>query len=145
IAGNAGILVSDTIYVKEGEDRRFVIIDAAMNDLIRPSMYSAWHEIRTVNEPPADAPYAAVDLVGPVCETGDTFARTRPFPPIAEGELVAIMSAGAYGAVMASTYNTRALIPEVLVNGNKFAVIRPRLEVEDIIARDVVPDWLQEA
>lgn len=142
IAGNAGILVSETIYVKEGEDRRFVIIDAAMNDLVRPSMYSAWHEIKPIQEPGDDSVLEMVDVVGPVCETGDTFAKTRPFPPVAAGDFVAIMSAGAYGAVMASTYNTRALVPEVMVKDDKFAVIRPRMEVEEIIARDTLPDWL---
>ncbi|WP_138380939.1 diaminopimelate decarboxylase [Luteithermobacter gelatinilyticus] len=140
LVGNAGILVSRVIYVKEGEERNFLIIDAAMNDLIRPSMYDAYHEIVPVREKKAEkVPY---DVVGPVCETGDTFARGRRLVPMQSGDLVAIRSAGAYGAVMASTYNTRRLVPEVLVKENEFAVVRPRQSYEDLIGLDRLPDWL---
>ncbi|PHZ84669.1 diaminopimelate decarboxylase [Paremcibacter congregatus] len=140
LVGNAGILVSEVIYVKKGEDRNFLIIDAAMNDLIRPSLYEAYHEIVALEETGANP--VTYDIVGPVCETGDTFAQGRTLPELATGDLVAIRSAGAYGAVMASTYNTRRLIPEVLVKGDSYAVIRPRPDYEDIIGLDVLPDWL---
>ncbi|WP_273689973.1 diaminopimelate decarboxylase [Ketogulonicigenium vulgare] len=140
IAGNAGLLVSRVIYVKEGEDRRFLIVDAAMNDLIRPAMYEAHHDIIPVDE--SLAPSTVYDVVGPVCETGDTFARGRAMAPLNAGELVAFRSAGAYGAVMASEYNSRPLVPEVLVNGDQFAVIRPRPSYEEMIARDTIPAWL---
>ena len=143
IAGNAGILVSRVIYVKEGDGRNFLILDAAMNDLIRPAMYGAYHDILPVIEPPAGVETAPIDVVGPVCESGDTFTKQRPLPPMAEGELVAFRSAGAYGAVMASEYNTRPLIPEVLVHEHQFAVIRPRPTYEEIINRDIVPSWLE--
>jgi len=143
IAGNAGLLVSEVIYVKEGDGRNFLIIDAAMNDLIRPAMYSAYHDILPVIEPPAGTDTAPIDVVGPVCESGDTFTKQRALPPIGEGELVAFRSAGAYGAVMASEYNTRPLIPEVLVHEHQFAVIRPRPTYEEIIKRDIVPEWLK--
>ncbi len=142
IAGNAGILVSDVIYVKSGEGRDFLILDAAMNDLVRPSMYGAYHDIIPLNEPPADAAMQPYDIVGPVCETGDTFARQRDMPPLNSGDLVAFRSAGAYGAVMASEYNTRPMIPEVLVRGDQFAVIRPRPTYDEIINRDKLPEWL---
>ncbi|RBI84113.1 diaminopimelate decarboxylase, partial [Rhodosalinus halophilus] len=142
IAGNAGILVSRVLWVKEGEGRDFVILDAAMNDLIRPAMYDAWHDIVPIREAAAGAPTAPFDVVGPVCETGDTFARARPLPPLAEGDLVAFRSAGAYGAVMASEYNTRPLVPEVLVSGDHVAVIRPRPTFDEILARDTIPQWL---
>jgi diaminopimelate decarboxylase len=142
IAGNAGILVSRVLWVKEGEGRDFVILDAAMNDLIRPAMYDAWHDIVPIKEAAAGAPLAPFDVVGPVCETGDTFARARPLPPLAEGDLVAFRSAGAYGAVMASEYNTRPLVPEVLVSGDHVAVIRPRPTFDEILARDTIPQWL---
>jgi diaminopimelate decarboxylase len=125
ISGNAGLLVASVIYVKNGEGRDFLILDAAMNDLVRPSMYGAHHDIVPVVEP-ARRPTQEFDVVGPVCETGDTFAKGRDLPLVAEGDLVAFRSAGAYGAVMASEYNTRPLIPEVLVNGDQFAVIRAR-------------------
>jgi diaminopimelate decarboxylase len=142
ISGNAGILVSKVIYVKEGQSRDFLILDAAMNDLVRPSMYGAHHDIDPVIEPaPATEPHN-YDVVGPVCETGDTFAKARPLPPLNEGDLVAFRSAGAYGAVMASEYNTRPLIPEVLVRGDQFAVIRARPTFEDILNRDTIPTWL---
>ncbi len=142
IAGNAGILVSRVIYVKSGEGRDFLILDAAMNDLIRPAMYDAWHEIVPVVEPAPGVAQARFDVVGPVCETGDTFARERMLPPLAEGDLVAFRSAGAYGAVMASEYNTRPLIPEVLVRGDHVAVIRARPSFDDILNRDTIPEWL---
>ena len=142
IAGNAGVLLSRVIWVKAGEDRTFVILDAAMNDLIRPAMYGAHHDIVRVVEPPAGVAMAPVDIVGPVCETGDTFARARPLPPVAEGDLVAFRSAGAYGAVMASEYNARPLVPEVLVRGDHFAVIRARPTYDEMIAKDSLPPWL---
>lgn len=142
IVGNAGLLVSSVIYVKEGEGRNFLILDAAMNDLIRPAMYDAHHDIVPVQEPKAGADYADFDVVGPVCETGDTFARNRALQRLEDGDLVAFRSAGAYGAVMASEYNSRPLIPEVLVKGVQFAVIRPRPTLEEMINRDTIPSWL---
>lgn len=143
IAGNAGILLSQVIFVKEGEGRDFLILDAAMNDLVRPAMYGAHHDIVPVIEPaPGDAvqPY---DVVGPVCETGDTFEKGMELNGLTAGDLVAFRSAGAYGAVMASEYNTRPLVPEVLVNGDQFAVIRERPTIDEIIARDKVPSWMK--
>jgi len=142
VAGNAGILVSEVIYVKEGEGRDFLILDAAMNDLIRPAMYDAHHDIVPVIEPAPGVEQSAYDVVGPVCESGDTFAKGRMLPPLAEGDLVAFRSAGAYGAVMSSEYNTRPLIPEVLVNGREFAVIRARPTFDEMINRDTIPEWL---
>ena len=142
IAGNAGILVSQVIYVKEGEDRKFLILDAAMNDLIRPAMYDAHHDIEPVIEPQAGAERATYDVVGPVCESGDTFAKAREMAQMTAGDLVAFRSAGAYGAVMSSEYNTRPLIPEVMVNGSEFAVIRSRPSFDEIINRDTIPEWL---
>jgi len=142
ISGNAGILVSSVIYLKNGEDRDFLILDAAMNDLVRPSMYGAHHDILTVSEPAPGADAQPYDVVGPVCETGDTFAKARPIAAVAEGDLVVFRSAGAYGAVMASEYNTRPLIPEVLVNGDQFAVIRARPTFDEILKRDTIPTWL---
>ena len=142
IAGNAGILVSQVIYVKEGEDRKFLIFDAAMNDLIRPAMYEAHHDIEPVIEPQAGAERATYDVVGPVCESGDTFAKGREMAQMNAGDLVAFRSAGAYGAVMSSEYNTRPLIPEVMVNGSEFAVIRSRPSFDEIINRDTIPEWL---
>ncbi len=141
LVGNAGILVSKVIFVKQGEDRKFLIIDAAMNDLVRPSMYNAYHEIVAVRE--SDTPTVPYDVVGPVCETGDTFARGRQLPELNSGDLVVIRSAGAYGAVMSSTYNTRRLIPEVLVKGADYAITRARPDYEDIIGLDKIPQWLQ--
>jgi len=144
IAGNAGVLVSKVVYVKQGETRNFVILDAAMNDLMRPSLYDASHDIVPVRQSTgADAPNEPVDVVGPVCETGDTFAKQVNLPHLAADDLVAFRTAGAYGAVMASTYNTRPLIPEVMVQGNAFALVRPRMEVEDLIALDRLPEWLE--
>ena len=142
IAGNAGILVSEVIYLKEGEGRNFLILDAAMNDLIRPAMYEAHHDIVPVIEPEAGLEQSPLDIVGPVCESGDTFAKGRMMPALGPGDLVAFRSAGAYGAVMSSEYNTRALIPEVLVKGDQFAVIRRRPSFEEIINRDSLPEWL---
>ncbi len=142
IAGNAGILVSQVIYVKEGEDRKFLILDAAMNDLIRPAMYDAHHDIEPVIEPQAGAERATYDVVGPVCESGDTFAKGREMTQMTAGDLLAFRSAGAYGAVMSSEYNTRPLIPEVMVNGSEFAVIRSRPSFDEIINRDTIPEWL---
>ncbi|QCI64677.1 diaminopimelate decarboxylase [Phreatobacter stygius] len=142
IVGNAGILVTRVLYVKEGEGRTFVVVDAAMNDLIRPTLYEAHHEIRPIVEPVAGAARPKVDVVGPVCETGDYMALGRKLPEVKAGDLLAIMSAGAYGAVQAGTYNTRALSPEVLVKGADWAVVRPRVEVDAIIALDRVPGWL---
>jgi diaminopimelate decarboxylase len=142
ISGNAGLLVSEVIYVKEGEGRKFLIVDAAMNDLVRPSMYGAWHDIVPVVEPAPGTPSMPFDVVGPVCETGDTFARARALTPLAPGDLIAFRSAGAYGAVMASEYNSRPLIPEVLVQGDHFAVIRARPSFEEMLARDSIPEWL---
>ena len=142
ISGNAGMLVSSVIYVKQGEGRDFLILDAAMNDLVRPSMYGAHHDILPVVEPAAGTEPRPYDIVGPVCETGDTFAKQRPLAPLAEGDLVAFRSAGAYGAVMASEYNTRPLIPEVLVKGDHFAVIRARPTFDEILNRDTIPEWL---
>ena len=142
IAGNAGILLSRVIYVKEGEGRRFLILDAAMNDLIRPAMYDAWHDIVPVIEPEPGQERASYDVVGPVCESGDTFARAREMPQPREGDLVAFRSAGAYGAVMASEYNSRPLVPEVLVKDDHHAVIRARPSFDEMISRDSIPEWL---
>jgi diaminopimelate decarboxylase len=142
IAGNAGLLVSRVVYVKEGLDRNFLILDAAMNDLIRPAMYEAHHTIVPVSEPISDA-LEPIDIVGPVCETGDTFARQRMMPKIKAGELVAFRSAGAYGAVMSSMYNGRDLVPEILVNGDTYAVVADRLGIEEMIKREHIPDWLE--
>lgn len=142
VAGNAGVLLSRVTYVKEGEGRDFLILDAAMNDLLRPAMYDAHHDILPLREPEAGDPQRSYDVVGPVCETGDTFARGRALPPLREGELVAFRSAGAYGAVMASEYNSRPLVPEVLVQRDQFAVIRARPSYEEMIGRDSIPAWL---
>lgn len=142
IAGNAGLLVSSVVYVKSGEDRRFLILDAAMNDLVRPAMYDAFHDIIPVVEPVPGSERAVYDIVGPVCESGDTFAKGRSLVAQNQDDLVAFRSAGAYGAVMASEYNTRPLIPEVLVNGDQFAVIRARPSYDEIINRDNLPYWL---
>ena len=142
IVGNSGLLVTEVVLEKVGETRRFVIVDAAMNDLIRPSLYEGHHEIITVRETADSAPKSAADVVGPVCESGDTFAKNRQLPPLESGDLVAFGSAGAYGAVMASTYNTRLLVPEVLVKGDQFAVIRPRQTYEDLLALDHMAEWL---
>jgi diaminopimelate decarboxylase len=142
IVGNAGILVARVIYVKHGDGKNFVIIDAAMNDLIRPTLYEAYHEILPVREAAPGAAMMVADVVGPVCETGDYLALDRKLPTPKPGDLVAVMTAGAYGAVQAGTYNSRALVPEVLVNGDQYAVVRPRVEVEDLIAMDRTAPWL---
>jgi diaminopimelate decarboxylase len=142
IVGNAGLMVSEVIYVKSGEGRDFLILDAAMNDLIRPAMYEAHHDIIPVVEPAPGTEQAPIDIVGPVCESGDTFAMQRMMPPVAAGDLVAFRSAGAYGAVMSSEYNTRPLIPEVLVHEDQFAVIRARPTFDEMINRDTIPEWL---
>jgi diaminopimelate decarboxylase len=142
ISGNSGVLVSEVIYVKQGEDRTFLIVDAAMNDLVRPSMYGAHHDIVPLMEAEAGAEMQDYDVVGPVCETGDTFAKARALPSLAAGDLLAFRSAGAYGAVMASEYNTRPLVPEVLVQGDHFAVIRARPTFDEILNRDTIPTWL---
>ena len=134
--------MSSVVYLKHGAGRDFLILDAAMNDLVRPSMYEAYHDIVPVLEPAAGSEQAPVDIVGPVCETGDTFAKARNMPVLGEGDLVAFRSAGAYGAVMASEYNSRPLIPEVLVKGDQFAVIRARPSFDEMINRDTIPVWL---
>lgn len=142
IVGNAGILVTRVLFVKHGEAKHFVVVDAAMNDLIRPTLYDAHHEIRPVTEPAATARRIRADVVGPVCESGDFLAQNRDLVEPAPGALLAVMSAGAYGAVQAGTYNTRALVPEVLVNGAEWAVVRPRLDADALIALDRLPEWL---
>lgn len=142
IAGNAGVLLSRVLYVKRGEGRDFLILDAAMNDLVRPAMYDAWHDLIPVVEAPAGADLATFDVVGPVCETGDTFARGRLLPPVEAGDLMAFRSAGAYGAVMASEYNSRPLVPEVLVSGDQFTVVRARPSFDEMLARDTIPSWI---
>ncbi|MBB5535192.1 diaminopimelate decarboxylase [Rhizobium giardinii] len=142
IVGNAGILVTEVIYVKDGGSKTFVIVDGAMNDLIRPTLYEAYHEIRPVRISAANAPRIKADVVGPVCETGDYLALDREMAMPKPGDLIAVGTAGAYGAVQAGTYNSRLLVPEVLVNGDRFHVIRPRTSYEDLIGLDSVPDWL---
>ncbi|WP_337997636.1 diaminopimelate decarboxylase [Oleispirillum naphthae] len=142
LVGNAGVLVAKVIYVKETGTKTFVIVDAAMNDLIRPSMYSAHHEVIPVAEPAPDAEIAPVDVVGPICETGDTFGRAMLLPPLAAGDLVAFGTAGAYGAVMSSSYNGRPLVPEVLVKGSQSCVTRRRPDYEDMLALETLPNWL---
>jgi diaminopimelate decarboxylase len=143
IAANAGVLLSRVMHVHaRPEGRRFLVLDAAMNDLIRPAMYEAWHDIRPILVPPADAPLLPYDVVGPVCETGDTFARERRLTELKAGDLVAFMTAGAYGAVMSSEYNSRPLVPEVLVRGSDFAVVRPRPTYEEMLAREPLAPWL---
>ena len=142
IVGNAGILVTRVIYLKRGDARNFVIIDAAMNDLIRPTLYEAHHDILPVRQAPPNAPAIVADVVGPVCESGDYLALNRSMAEPKPGDLLAVMTAGAYGAVQSGTYNTRALIPEVLVNDDQYAVVRPRVEVEQLIAMDRQAPWL---
>ncbi|WP_420339340.1 diaminopimelate decarboxylase [Roseibium sp.] len=143
IAGNAGILVTQVIYVKEGADKNFVIVDAGMNDLIRPTLYEAYHEVRPVSEPDVNAERFTADVVGPVCETGDFLAQNRDMPKVNTGDMLAVYSAGAYGSVQSSTYNSRLLVPEVLVNADQFAVIRPRPSYEELLDLDKIPDWLK--
>ena len=142
IVGNAGIMVTEVVYVKDGGSKTFVIVDGAMNDLIRPTLYEAYHEVQPVRISAANAPRIKADIVGPVCETGDYLALDREMAMPKPGDLISIGTAGAYGAVQASTYNSRLLIPEVLVKGDRFHVIRPRTTYEDLIGLDSVPDWL---
>jgi diaminopimelate decarboxylase len=142
IVGNAGILLTRVLYLKRSENRNFVVVDAAMNDLIRPTLYNAFHEVRPVKAPAAGVPRIVADVVGPVCESGDFLALDREIDEPSPGDLLAVMSAGAYGAVLAGSYNTRALVPEVLVKGSRWALVRPRVEVEEVIARDRLPEWL---
>lgn len=143
ITANAGVLLSRVIRVHaRPEGRRFLVLDAAMNDLIRPAMYDAYHDLRPIAAPASDAELSPYDVVGPVCETGDTFTRDRPLPELQSGDLVAFMSAGAYGAVMSSEYNTRPLVPEVLVKGSEFAVVRPRPTYEEMLSREPRAPWL---
>ena len=141
IAANSGVLLTRVIHVKEGADRTFLIVDAAMNDLLRPTLYEAHHDIWPVREDLKSMPPVVQDIVGPVCETGDYIALERSLPPFSEGDLVAVMAAGAYGAVMSSTYNSRPLVPEVLVKGEDFAVVRPRQSYDELIGLDRLPDW----
>jgi diaminopimelate decarboxylase len=145
IAANAGILVSRVLYVKRGEPKTFTIVDAAMNDLIRPTLYEAYHEIWPVAEPAPGAPMITSDVVGPVCETGDYLALDRALPELRSGDLIAVMTAGAYGAVLASQYNSRLLVPEVLVAGDRYAVTRPRPHYGDMLGAERLPDWLKPA
>ena len=142
IVGNAGILVTRVLYVKHGEAKTFVIVDAGMNDLIRPTLYDAHHDIRSVSEGAVGAPRIIADVVGPVCESGDFLALDRSLPAPQPGELLAVMTAGAYGAVQSGTYNTRALVPEVLVRASEWALVRPRVTVQELIALDRLPPWL---
>jgi diaminopimelate decarboxylase len=143
IVGNAGILVTRVLFLKRGEAKNFVVVDAAMNDLIRPTLYDAHHAIWPVVEPAANVRHIRADVVGPVCESGDFLALNRDLSEPKDGDLLAVMTAGAYGAVQAGTYNTRPLVPEVLVNGAEWAVVRPRLEVDQLLALDRMPDWLK--
>lgn len=142
LVGNAGLLVSEVIYVKKGHDREFLILDAAMNDLLRPALYDAYHDVVPIVKSRLKQKNAVYDIVGPVCETGDTFAKSRKMNKCKPGDLLAFRSAGAYGAAMASEYNTRPLVPEVLTNNGDYVVIRDRPSLEEIIARDKIPDWL---
>ncbi|RFC64076.1 diaminopimelate decarboxylase [Fulvimarina endophytica] len=143
LVANAGILVSRVLYVKKEEGKTFVIVDAAMNDLIRPTLYEAWHEIQPVAEPAPGAPRITADVVGPVCESGDYLGRDREMAALAEGDLVFVSSAGAYGAVQSSTYNTRPLVAETLVKGEDYALVRPRQTLDELIGLDSLPDWLE--
>lgn len=142
LVGHAGILVTRVLYVKPGVERNFAIVDAAMNDLIRPTLYDAYHPILPVAEPGNEAAASRYDVVGPICETGDFFAHGRPLPPLKSGDLLAITSAGAYGAVMSSTYNSRLLVPEVMVRGEHHAIVRARPSYHDMMALDRLPDWI---
>jgi diaminopimelate decarboxylase len=143
IAGNAGVLLARVIRVQERQARPILVLDAGMNDLIRPAIYDAYHDIKPLRQTPTDA-LQRYDVVGPICETGDTFTRDRALPPLAAGDLAAFMTAGAYGAVMASTYNARALVPEVLVRGDRFEVVRRRWELAEQLALERLPDWMRE-
>ena len=141
LVGNAGVLVARVVYVKQGSSRRFVICDAGMNDLLRPAMYDAYHHILPVTEPAPNAPQAPVDVVGPICESSDVFAKARTLPPLGEGDLIAFATAGAYGSAMSSTYNGRPLVPEVLVKGARFSVVRDRPSYEAMMDAERIPDW----
>jgi len=141
IVGNAGVLMTRVLYTKDGEDKKFIIVDAAMNDLIRPSLYGAYHEIKPVQETP-NTKVETVDVVGPVCESGDFLAKDRSMPEARSGDLLAVMSAGAYGFVMSSNYNSRPRIPEILVKGNDLHVIRAREEYADLVRGETIPDFL---
>lgn len=145
IVGNSGVLVTRVIYVKRGEAKTFVIVDAGMNDLVRPTLYDAWHEIAPVTLPATGSASIVADIVGPVCETGDYIGLGRKLSEPAPGDLLAIMTAGAYGAVQAGTYNSRPLVPEVLVGGEQWAIVRERQNIDELIALDRVPAWLDEA
>jgi diaminopimelate decarboxylase len=141
IVANAGVLLSRVIHVHERPDgKRFLVVDAAMNDLMRPALYDAYHDIRPVSA--SEDAQRLYDVVGPVCETGDTFTKARLLPPLKAGDLIAFMTAGAYGAAMAGEYNSRLLVPEVLVNGDRYALVRPRPTYEDMLARETMADWL---
>ena len=142
ISGNAGVLLSKVLYVKKGEDRNFLIVDAAMNDLIRPALYDAYHEIEPVNAPGSNYSETIYDVVGPICESGDTFTKSRDLPNMEAGDLLVMHSAGAYGAAQASQYNTRPLIPEVLVKGDRFEIIRERPTIAEILSNERLPTWL---
>ena len=142
IAGNAGVLVSRVLYIKRGDAKTFTIVDAAMNDLMRPTLYEAYHEILPVVEPAAGTPIVVTDVAGPVCETSDYLALARPLPELRAGDLISVMTAGAYGAVLASEYNSRLLVPEVLVAGNKYSVTRQRPSYDDMLAKELLPNWL---
>jgi len=142
IAGNAGILVARVLYVKRGASKIFTIVDAAMNDLMRPTLYEAYHEILPVMEPAPGTPTVVTDVAGPVCETGDYLALARALPELRAGDLISVMTAGAYGAVLASEYNSRLLVPEVLVAGNRYSVTRPRPSYDDMLAKERLPNWL---
>jgi len=143
LIGHAGVFVSKVTYVKQGSDRRFLILDSGMNDLVRPSLYGAYHHIIPVSEPNADAATSPYDIVGPICESTDAFAITRTMPPLKDGDLVAFLSAGAYGSAMSSTYNTRPLVPEVLVSGDRFDIVRSRPTVQEMIAAEPMASWLR--
>lgn len=143
LVGEAGVLVSEVILVKPGAAKTFVIVDAAMNDLIRPTLYEAWHDILPIRAPRQDTATIRCDIVGPICESGDFLAQNRDLPPLAAGDLVMVRSAGAYGAVMASSYNSRPLAPEVLVDGTRFAVIRPRPTIEEMLSAERFPPWME--
>jgi len=142
IAGNAGILVARVLYVKRGASKIFTIVDAAMNDLMRPTLYEAYHEIVPVTEPAPGTPNIITDVAGPVCETGDYLALARKLPELRAGDLISVMTAGAYGAVLASEYNSRLLVPEVLVSGNRYSVTRPRPSYDDMLGKERLPNWL---
>jgi diaminopimelate decarboxylase len=145
LVGEAGVLVSEVILVKPGVEKTFVIVDAAMNDLIRPTLYDAWHEIEPVRRPRPDATTIRCDIVGPVCESGDYLAQNRDLAPLSAGDLIMVRSAGAYGAVMASSYNTRPLAPEVMVDGTRFAVVRPRPTIDEMLSSERFPPWMEPA